>query len=157
MTALKITRLDSTTTDFNDQLNTLLAWNEADNLEVHKQVIDIISKVRRDGDKAVIEYTNQFDHTSFKKASDIELPLSELKQAWDSLSAEKAHALQTAANRVRAYAEEQKMQSWQYTEDDGTVLGQKITALDKAGLYVPGGKAAYPSSVLMNAIPAKVA
>ncbi len=157
MTALKITRLDSTTTDFNNQLNTLLAWDEADNLEIHQQVIDIISKVRRDGDKAVLEYTNQFDHTSFKKASDIELPLSELKQAWDSLSAEKADALQTAANRVRAYAEEQKMQSWQYTEDDGTVLGQKITALDKAGLYVPGGKAAYPSSVLMNAIPAKVA
>ncbi|NOR70703.1 MAG: histidinol dehydrogenase, partial [Methylomarinum sp.] len=157
MTALKITRLDSATPDFNDQLNTLLAWNEADNLEVHQQVIDIIKKVRQDGDEAVIGYTNQFDHTSFKKASDIELTLSELKQAWDSLSAEKAHALQTAANRVRAYAEEQKMQSWQYTEDDGTVLGQKITALDKAGLYVPGGKAAYPSSVLMNAIPAKVA
>lgn len=157
MTSIKITRLDSTSTDFTNQLNTLLAWDEADNLEVHQQVIDIIKKVRKDGDKAVIEYTNQFDHTSFKKASDIELPSSTLKQAWDSLSAEKADALQTAANRVRAYAEEQKMQSWQYTEDDGTVLGQKITALDKAGLYVPGGKAAYPSSVLMNAIPAKVA
>ncbi len=157
MTALKITRLDNTSSDFDSQLKSLLAWDESDNLEVHQRVLDIIANVRKNGDKAVIEYSNQFDQTQFKKAADFELSIDTLKQAWDSLSAEKAGALQTAANRVRAYAEEQKMQSWQYTEADGTVLGQKITALDKAGLYVPGGKASYPSSVLMNAIPAKVA
>jgi len=157
MTALKITRLDNSDKNFKDQLKTRLAWDEADNMDVHQQVLDIISKVRNEGDKAVLAYTNQFDQTHFKKAEEIELSSDTLKQAWDNLSAEKADALQTAANRIRAYAEEQKMHSWQYTEDDGTVLGQKITALDKAGLYVPGGKAAYPSSVLMNAIPAKVA
>ena len=157
MTALNITRLDNTTSNFDSQLKSLLAWDETDDLEVHQRVLDIIANVRKNGDKAVLEYSNQFDQTQFKKATDFELSIDTLKQAWDSLSAEKAEALQTAANRVRAYAEEQKMKSWQYTEDDGTVLGQKITALDKAGLYVPGGKAAYPSSVLMNAIPAKVA
>jgi len=157
MAALKITQLDSTATDFDKQLKNLLAWDESDDLEVNQRVLDIIANVRKNGDKAVIDYSNQFDQTQFKKASDLELSTEALKQAWDSLSAEKADALQTAANRVRAYAEEQKMQSWQYTEDDGTVLGQKITPLDRAGLYVPGGKAAYPSSVLMNAIPAKVA
>ncbi|MFW5443323.1 MAG: histidinol dehydrogenase [Methylococcaceae bacterium] len=157
MTALKITRLDSSEKDFKNQLKNLLAWDESDNLEVHQQVLDIISTVRKQGDKAVLDYSNQFDQTQFKKPSDIEISLDTLKQAWDNLSAEKADALQTAANRIRAYAEEQKIQSWQFTEDDGTVLGQKITALDKVGLYVPGGKAAYPSSVLMNAIPAKVA
>ncbi len=157
MTAIKITRLDNTTSDFDSQLKSLLAWDESDDLEVHRRVLDIIANVRKNGDKAVIEYSNQFDQTQFKKATDLELSTDILKQAWDSLSAEKADALQTAANRVRAYAEEQKMQSWQYTEADGTILGQKITPLNKAGLYVPGGKAAYPSSVLMNAIPAKVA
>ena len=157
MTALNITRLNTSDSNFDEQLKNQLAWNETDDLEVHQRVFDIIAKVRKEGNKAVLEYTNQFDQTKFNKASELELSLETLKQAWDTLSAEKADALQTAANRIRAYAEEQKMQSWQYTEDDGTILGQKITALDKVGLYVPGGKAAYPSSVLMNAIPAKVA
>lgn len=157
MTALTITRLDASISDFDKQLKNLLAWNETDDLEVHQCVRDIIANVRKKGDQAVLDYSNQFDQTQFKKAADFELSSATLKQAWNTLSAEKADALQTAANRIRAYAEEQKMQSWQYTEDDGTVLGQKITALDKVGLYVPGGKAAYPSSVLMNAIPAKVA
>ncbi len=157
MTALNIARLDTKDSDFNQQLNTLLAWDESDDMEVHQQVLEIIKNVRLEGDKAVLNYTNQFDRTTFKKANDLEIDISALKKAWDSLSAEKAGALQTAANRIRAYAEEQKMQSWQYTETDGTVLGQKVTALDRVGVYVPGGKAAYPSSVLMNSIPAKVA
>lgn len=157
MTALKISRIDSSEIDFNAKLKTLLNWDETDNLEVQQQVLDIITQVRKEGDNAVLEYTNQFDQTNFNKASDFEYPVAALKKAWNELSAEKANALQTAANRIKAYAEKQKMQSWQYSEDDGTVLGQKITALDKVGLYVPGGKAAYPSSVLMNAIPAKVA
>ena len=157
MTALNITRLDNSTHDFDSQLKNLLAWDESDDLEVHQRVLDIIANVKKNGDKAVLDYTNQFDQTPFKKATDFELSIATLKHAWESLPAEKADALQTAANRIKAYAEQQKMSSWQYTEDDGTILGQKITALDKAGLYVPGGKAAYPSSVLMNAIPAKVA
>jgi len=157
MTTVNITRLDASDKDFSEQLSQQLAWNETDDLDVHQQVLNIIDKVKKEGDKALLDYTNQFDRTQFKKAAELCLSLETLKQAWDTLSAEKAEALQTAANRIRAFAEEQKMQSWQYTEEDGTVLGQKITALDKVGLYVPGGKAAYPSSVLMNAIPAKVA
>jgi histidinol dehydrogenase len=157
MTVLNITRLDSSDNNFDALLRQQLAWDESDDLEIHQQVLSIINKVRKEGDKALLTYTNQFDHTRFKKASELSLSVDTLKQAWATLSAEKASALQTAANRIRTYAEEQKMQSWQYIEDDGTVLGQKITALDKVGLYVPGGKAAYPSSVLMNAIPAKVA
>ena len=157
MAVLKLNRLNAADKKFSEQLAKLLAWNEADDNNVQHQVIDIIAKVRKEGDKAVLDYTNEFDQTQLKKIAEIGLPLETLKEAWDSLTAEKAEALQTAANRIRAYADEQKMQSWQYTEGDGTILGQKITALDKVGLYVPGGKAAYPSSVLMNAIPAKVA
>ncbi|KAF3977315.1 MAG: histidinol dehydrogenase [Methylococcales symbiont of Iophon sp. n. MRB-2018] len=157
MTVLNITRLNSSDSDFDSQLKHLLARDEMDDLEIHQQVLSIINSIRKEGDKTLLNYTNQFDHTQFKKASELNISVKTLKQAWDTLSAEKADALQTAANRIRTYAEEQKMHSWQYTEDDGTVLGQKITALDRVGLYVPGGKAAYPSSVLMNAIPAKVA
>jgi histidinol dehydrogenase len=157
MSVLKLAKLDSSDKSFEMQLQKLLAWNESDDNSVEHQVIDIISKVRCEGDKAVLDYTNKFDQTHFNKISEIELSLETLEDAWNSLAAEKAEALQTAANRIRAYADEQKMHSWQYTEEDGTVLGQKITALDKVGLYVPGGKASYPSSVLMNAIPAKVA
>ncbi len=157
MSALKLAKLDISDNNFEMQLQKLLAWNESDDKIVQHQVIEIISKVRSEGDKAVLNYTNKFDKTHFNKISEIELSLNTLEDAWNSLTAEKAGALQTAANRIRAYADEQKMQSWQYTEEDGTVLGQKITALDRVGLYVPGGKASYPSSVLMNAIPAKVA
>ncbi len=157
MSALKITRLDNQSANFNQQLKNLLAWDESDDQEIQQQVLNIIAEVRKNGDQAVLNYTNKFDRTQFKQASKLELNKQALQQAWNSLSEDKTKALQTAAARIRAYAENQKMQSWQYTEDDGTVLGQKITPLDKAGLYVPGGKAAYPSSVLMNAIPAKVA
>ncbi|MFM8341058.1 MAG: histidinol dehydrogenase [Methylomonas sp.] len=157
MTAISMTRLDANTADFNQQLQSLLAWDAADDLQIHQRVLEIIADVRQRGDQALIDYTNRFDHCQFKQAADLELDQRALLDAWNSLPSEQAVALQSAANRVRAYAEQQKLQSWQYTENDGTVLGQKVTALDKAGLYVPGGKAAYPSSVLMNAIPAKVA
>ncbi len=157
MNSLKINRLNSSATDFEKHLNHLLTWNEVDNLEVNQQVIDIINKIRSEGDKALLDFTNKFDLTHFEHPSEIELSLDTLKNAWDSLPQENSNALQTAADRIKAYAERQKMQSWQFTENDGTVLGQRITPLGKAGLYVPGGKAAYPSSVLMNAIPAKVA
>ena len=157
MTAINMIRLDANSNDFNQQLKQRLAWDASDDLAIHQKVLEIIAAVRQRGDAALVEYTNRFDRCEFKSAADLELDKQALVDAWDSLPSEQAVALQSAANRVRAYAENQKLQSWQYTENDGTVLGQKVTPLDKAGLYVPGGKAAYPSSVLMNAIPAKVA
>jgi len=157
MSDINITRLDASSADFDPQLENLLTFNKTDNQEIHQRVWDIIVDVRSNGDKAVIDYTNRFDHRAITQASELELSPKTLKSAWNGLPTEQAQALQTAADRIRAYAEHQKIESWQYTEADGTVLGQKITPLDSVGLYVPGGKAAYPSSVLMNAIPAKVA
>lgn len=157
MTVLNITKLDAASTDFQQQLKSLLAWNESDDLEIQHRVLDIIADVRKRGDTAVINYTNHFDRRSVSSALDLELPKAALLAAWQSLPIEQKQALQAAADRIRTYAEHQKLQPWQFTEADGTMLGQKITPLDRVGLYVPGGKAAYPSSVLMNAIPAKVA
>jgi histidinol dehydrogenase len=157
MSDINIQKLNTTAPDFNQQLHDLLAWNETDDLDVHRRVLDIIADVRKRGDAAVIDYTNRFDNREVVDAGELEMSKDTLKTAWENLPADQAQALQTAADRVRAYAEHQKIQPWQYTEADGTVLGQKITPLDRVGLYVPGGKAAYPSSVLMNAIPAKVA
>jgi histidinol dehydrogenase len=157
MSELTIKTLTTQSPDFNQQLNQLLAWDETDDLDIQQRVLGILADVRKNGDQAVINYTNRFDHRSISNANELELPKATLKAAWENLPTEQAQALQTAAERIRAYAEHQKMQSWQYEEADGTVLGQKITPLDSVGLYVPGGKAAYPSSVLMNAIPAKVA
>jgi histidinol dehydrogenase len=157
MSDITITELDTAAPDFADKLQNLLAWNETEDFDVHRQVLDIIADVRSTGDKAVIAYTNRFDKREVNHASELELTQESLKAAFESIPRDQANALQTAANRIRTYAEHQKMQSWDYTEVDGTVLGQKITPLDRVGLYVPGGKAAYPSSVLMNAIPAKVA
>jgi histidinol dehydrogenase len=157
MSEITITELDAASPDFAGQLQAVLAWNESDDVDIHRQVLDIITDVRSNGDKAVIAYTNRFDHRQVSSATELELDQASLKSAFAEIPADQAAALQTAANRIRAYAEHQKLQSWDYTEADGTVLGQKITPLDRVGLYVPGGKAAYPSSVLMNAIPAKVA
>ncbi len=152
-----IRTLDTTHSDFDSQLADLLAWDESDDLTINQQVADIIADVRRRGDAAVIDYTQRFDHFEPANAAALELSLEQLKTAWNNLSPEVSGALQTAADRIREYAEKQKLESWQYQEADGTVLGQKISALQRVGLYVPGGLAAYPSSVLMNAIPAKVA
>lgn len=152
-----ISRLNTTSEAFLKQLESLLAWNETSDLELQQQVLDIINTVRSQGDQAVIDYTNRFDLCNISAPEELELATDRLKAAWENLPADQATALQTAAKRIRTYAEKQKMESWQYSEVDGTLLGQKITPLDRAGLYVPGGKAAYPSSVLMNAIPAKVA
>jgi histidinol dehydrogenase len=157
MSAINITKLDNSSADFDQQLHHLVTWDEADDRDINHRVLDIITDVRQNGDQAVINYTNRFDQTNFSHADELELSQETLKAAWEQLPANQAQALKTAAERIRAYAEQQKMASWQYTEADGTVLGQKVTPLDSAGLYVPGGKAAYPSSVLMNAIPAKVA
>ncbi|MDO9104597.1 MAG: histidinol dehydrogenase [Methylovulum sp.] len=157
MPEFTIKKLSTQSPGFSQQLQQLLAWDETDDLDIQQRVLAILADVRKNGDKAVINYTNRFDHRTISNASELELPKAILKAAWKNLPVEQANALQTAAERIRAYAEHQKIESWQYVEANGTVLGQKITPLDSVGLYVPGGKAAYPSSVLMNAIPAKVA
>jgi histidinol dehydrogenase len=157
MPLLNITQLDASTADFQQQLKSLLAFDESDDLDIQQRVLAIIADVRKRGDQAVLDYTNRFDKRNVSLASDLELPKADLLAAWQGLPADQAHALQVATDRIRAYAEHQKLHPWQFTEADGTVLGQKITPLERVGLYVPGGKAAYPSSVLMNAIPAKVA
>ncbi len=157
MPDLNIQKIDASSPDFDRQLQHLLAWDEADDLDIQQRVLAIIADVRKNGDKAVIDYTNRFDQRNITQSCELELSKEALKSAWEQLPPEQAQALQIAADRIRAYAEHQKIQSWQYTEADGTVLGQKVTPLDRVGLYVPGGKASYPSSVLMNAIPAKVA
>jgi histidinol dehydrogenase len=157
MAELTLKRLATSQPDFASQLDAVLAWNETTDAEIHARVADIISRVRKDGDAAVLEFTRRFDGFEPGGAAALELSKASLQAAWESLPPQMAEALSTAAERIRAYAEHQKLESWRYTEADGTVLGQQVTPLDKVGLYVPGGKAAYPSSVLMNAIPAKVA
>ena len=152
-----IKTLDTADTGFDSQLRDLLVWDEADDLTIQQQVTDIITQVRGRGDAAVLDYTQQFDHFEVGNVTDLELSSEQLLAAWNNLSFDVSSALLTAADRIRDYAEKQKLESWQYQQADGTVLGQKITALQRVGLYVPGGLAAYPSSVLMNAIPAKVA
>ena len=152
-----IAKLSSTQTNFQDKLSDLLAWESVSDKAVVDTVDDIITTVRKNGDQALVEFTNRFDATSADSIQDLMLSKSALKEAFDGLDEAESSALQIAANRVRVYHEKQVQQTWSYTEDDGTMLGQKITPLDRVGLYVPGGKAAYPSSVLMNAIPAKVA
>jgi histidinol dehydrogenase len=124
---------------------------------VFNTVNGILKDVRSRGDAAVVEYTNRFDRMQVQSMAELEIPASRLQQALANITPEQRSALELAAARIKAYAERQKMDSWSYTEADGTLLGQQVTALDRVGLYVPGGKAAYPSSVLMNAVPAKVA
>jgi len=152
-----IRKLSTTDVDFDAQLEQLLAWESVSDDAVNDVVKQVIADIRSRGDLALMDFTNRFDGWEAKAPSDLAIPVERLKKAWEGLSAEQQQALQHAADRVKAYAEHQKMDSWQFTEADGTVLGQKVTPLDRVGLYVPGGKAAYPSSVLMNALPAKVA
>ena len=152
-----IRKLNTADADFQQQLDALLAWDSVSDGPVNQVVHEVIAQIRARGDAALVDYTNRFDAWEAKSAADLEIPLARLRQAWETIPADQREALQHAAERVRAYAERQKMDSWTYTEADGTVLGQQVTPLDRVGLYVPGGKAAYPSSVLMNALPAKVA
>jgi len=155
--SVEISFLSSLDADFDTKLDRLLAWEEVDDFAINKQVLEIIHEVRTRGDDAVIDYTNRFDHRRVESFSELELGRDQLESAWNSLPESEAQALRTAAARIETYAGYQRLQSWNFEEPDGTVLGQKVTALDRVGIYVPGGKAAYPSSVLMNAIPAKVA
>ena len=155
MIALK--RFSSSDADFQARLDALLAFEAAQDESVDRAVAAILADVKQRGDAAVVEYTNRFDRLSVNSLGDLELSHQDLQQALDGLPVAQRAALETAAIRVRSYHEHQPLQSWQYEDADGSLLGQKVTPLDRVGLYVPGGKASYPSSVLMNAIPAKVA
>ncbi|PIX97536.1 MAG: histidinol dehydrogenase [Hydrogenophilales bacterium CG_4_10_14_3_um_filter_63_21] len=157
MTDLAIARLDASTSDFRARLRELLAFNDATDSAVSDAVSEILAAVKTRGDAAVIEYTARFDRLEVADMAALEISQEELQAALGKLPLRLERALRRAAERVRSYHEKQRQESWTYTEADGTVLGQQITPLDRVGLYVPGGKAAYPSSVLMNAIPAKVA
>lgn len=154
---MKIRRLSTKDRDFDASLKALLAFETAQDDKIDVVVADILKDVKSRGDTAVLDYTNRFDKTSASSLAELEIGQAELQAALNSLPESQREALQAAADRVRQYHEKQVMQSWSYTEADGTLLGQQVTPLDRVGLYVPGGKAAYPSSVLMNAIPAKVA
>ncbi|MFZ3174568.1 MAG: histidinol dehydrogenase [Thiobacillus sp.] len=152
-----LTRLDSAQPDFQARLARLLQFDDAADAAIEQTVATILHDVKTRGDAAVLEYTERFDRLPAASLASLELNAAQLGAALEHLPADTRQALEAAADRVRRYHERQTLASWTYTEDDGTVLGQKITPLDRVGLYVPGGKAAYPSSVLMNAIPAKVA
>ncbi|MBP7881423.1 MAG: histidinol dehydrogenase [Candidatus Methylopumilus sp.] len=154
---MKVRRFSSLDADFDAKLKALLAFETAQDDSIDEVVANILKDVKKRGDAAVIEYTNRFDRMSAGSLPELEIGQAELKAALNGLPDAQRAALQAAADRVRSYHEKQLMTSWQYTQDDGTILGQQVTSLDRVGLYVPGGKAAYPSSVLMNAIPAKVA
>lgn len=157
MTMVDITRLDTTSNDFWSTLENKLAWEGVSDDKVNGIVREILAAVRERGDAAVLEYTNRFDRMNAIAMSELEISQDRLQQALKNIPAAQREALELSAKRVTQYHEKQKQESWSYTEADGTLLGQQVTPLDRAGLYVPGGKAAYPSSVLMNALPAKVA
>jgi len=158
---IKVKRLNSQDVGFRETLLSSLSLPMADDEAIDAAVAKILFAVKNNGDEAVLDFTKQFDRLNVANVSELEIPRKDLEQAYKSLSVEQKNALDIAAQRVRAYHEHQKIEagchSWEYEEADGTRLGQKVTPLDRVGIYVPGGKAAYPSSVLMNAIPAKVA
>lgn len=152
-----ITRLRSQDPNFSTSLRTLLAFDAEQDDSIEHVVADVLKDVRHRGDEALLDYTRRFDRVDAASVQALEIPRSEWEAALNALPQDQRAALEEAARRVRSYHERQKAEGWSYTEPDGTRLGQKVTPLDRVGLYVPGGKAAYPSSVLMNAIPAKVA
>ena len=154
---LKMRRLSTQDAGFSAALQALLAFEAGQDADIDATVAAILADVKRRGDAAVLEYTAKFDRLDVRSFADLEVSKAKLETAFTQLAPDAKAALQAAAERVRVYHERQVQQSWSYTEADGTLLGQQVTPLDRVGLYVPGGKAAYPSSVLMNAIPAKVA
>lgn len=155
--SIAIRRLRSSDPEFAARLTALLEWEAEVDESVHETVRRIIRELRHRGDAALIEYTNRFDRRNVADIAELEVSRAQIDQALAGLAPELRAALESAAQRVRAYHEKQRQDSWSYTEADGTLLGQKITAMDRVGVYVPGGRAAYPSSVLMNILPAKVA
>ena len=161
MSAVNIKRLNSKDAGFKETLLASLSLPMADDAAIDAAVVKILSRVKEEGDVAVLDFTKQFDRLNVASIAQLEISKQDLEKSYLELSVEQKNALDIAAQRVRSYHEKQKIEagchSWEYEESDGTRLGQKVTALDRVGIYVPGGKAAYPSSVLMNAIPAKVA
>lgn len=153
---MDIKTLDASNDGFEQALNGLLMWDDAEDASITETVSNIIADVKKRGDEALFSYTQQLDHWAIS-ANEITIDSAELERAWNQLPAEQAAALTTAAERIKRYAEHQKLQSWGFDDEFGNRLGQKVTPLKRVGVYVPGGKAAYPSSVLMNVIPAKVA
>ena len=154
---IDIKRLSSSEADFDDRLDRLLAWENVSNSQVENVVNDVLLNIRQQGDQALIEYTNRFDRRQISCVAELSISSQQLQDALDGLANAEREALLLAAERIRTYHQHQKQESWNYKEADGTLLGQQITPLDRVGIYVPGGKASYPSSVLMNAIPAQVA
>ena len=152
-----ISLLSSNSEDFDAQLSSLITWESNSNEEINNNVRKIIKEVKDKGDSSVLKFTSEFDSLNAKSVSELIISKESLKKSFDNLNQKQKNALNIAAQRIESYHLKQKQESWNYTEDDGTVLGQKVSPLDRVGLYVPGGKAAYPSSVLMNSIPAKVA
>ncbi|MDC1026336.1 histidinol dehydrogenase [Candidatus Thioglobus sp.] len=152
-----ISLLSSNGEDFDTQLSSLIAWEANSDEEINNTVRKIIKEVKDKGDSSVLRFTSEFDSLNAKSVSELIISKKSLKKSFDNLSQKQKNALNIAAQRIESYHLKQKQESWNYTEADGTVLGQKVSPLDRVGLYVPGGKAAYPSSVLMNSIPAKVA
>jgi histidinol dehydrogenase len=153
-------RISTDSATFEQEFKAKLHWSSAADAAIEQRVADILADVQKRGDAAVLDYTLRFDGLSANSMADLELTQNDFKQAFDSLPAAQKEALQAAAQRIRSYHEAQKKangESWSYRDADGSLLGQKVTPLDRVGIYVPGGKAAYPSSLLMNAIPAHVA
>ena len=160
MSPVRIKRLTTAASDFDAQLQRLLHWSGETDRAIEDTVAGIVDDVRLRGDAALLEHTARLDGVQAASVAELEIPRDELRRAFDSLPTAQRDALQMAASRVRSYHEHQQRascQSWQIRDADGSLLGQKVTPLDRVGIYVPGGKAAYPSSVLMNAIPAQVA
>lgn len=152
-----IRQLSTAEANFEASLNALLHADVSGDLQIERTVAEILTRVRTEGDVAVLEYTKRFDCLDADSVADLEISQSDLRAAFASISGPQRHALESAAQRITAYHQHQLAESWSIVEPDGTRLGQKVTSLDRVGLYVPGGKAAYPSSVLMNALPAKIA
>ena len=154
---MRIARLDSAAADFDPRLQQLLHWSEAQDQGIEEAVTTILAEVRSQGDAAVLARTAQFDGVHAASVAELEIPRAQLQAAFDGLPGAQRNALELAAARVRSYHERQRdavCRDWDYVDEDGSRLGQRVTPLDRVGIYVPGGKAAYPSSVLMNAIPA---
>tara|TARA_B110001469_G_scaffold53690_1_gene51817 strand:+ start:904 stop:2202 length:1299 start_codon:yes stop_codon:yes gene_type:complete len=152
-----ISILSSKNEDFDTQLSSLISWEASSNEEINNSVRRIIEEVKNNGDSSVLSFTSEFDLLNAKSISELVISKESLQKSYDNLNQKQKDALCIAAERIKSYHQMQKQESWNYTDDDGTLLGQKVSPLDRVGLYVPGGKAAYPSSVLMNSIPAKVA
>ena len=157
MTSGTLNRLDTQDADFSLRLRKLAGHEASQDESVEATVRSIVAAIRERGDQALLEYTRQFDRVDASSMADLEIDREELDLALRAIPAGQAQALRDAAERIRRFHEKQRSESWEYADSDGTRLGQRVTPLDRVGLYVPGGKAAYPSSVLMNAIPAKVA